>query len=86
MSKAGHRGSTGKDVPEYPAIEARIGENPARFLVDPDETTYAVIRGIEDVKRLDCWFAIEEDLGPRKEVLAALNERREALSAGETDE
>ena len=63
MSKARRRGSTGKDGPEYPAIEARIGENPARFLVYPDETTYAVIRGIEGEKRLDCWFAIEEDKG-----------------------
>ena len=86
MSKAGRRPGRPSDRPEYPAIEARIGEDPARYLYEPDETTFAVIRGINDETRLDCWFAIEEDLGPRKEVLVALNDRREAIQDGDGDE
>lgn len=73
------RSSTDNEGPRYPAIRTRIDEDPARYLADPDETTYAVIRGIEDEMRLDCWFAVEEDLGPREEVLTVLNERREAI-------
>ena len=45
----------------FQSIEQRLGEDLARLLVDPDK------------KRLDCWFAVKEDLGPRENVLAALN-------------
>ncbi|MDZ7850056.1 MAG: hypothetical protein U5K70_04320 [Halodesulfurarchaeum sp.] len=86
MSKAGRRPSTADDRPRVPAIAARIGEDPAKYLHEPDETTFALIRGIDDETRLDCWFAIEEDLGPRPEVLAVLNKRREALKDGDRDE
>ena len=79
MSKTGRRSASDDDRPRYPAIAKRIGEDPARYLADPNETTYAVIRGITDETRLDCWFAVEEDLGPREDVLAALNDRRKAI-------
>ncbi|UWG46564.1 hypothetical protein HSRCO_0265 [Halanaeroarchaeum sp. HSR-CO] len=83
MSKAGRRLDVEDDErPRYPAIAKRIGEDPARYLAEPDKTTYAVIRGITDGTRLDCWFAVEEDLGPREDVLAALNERRAAIREG----
>lgn len=85
MSKTGRRTASDEDRPRYPAIAKRIGEDPARYLIDPNETTYVVIRGITDETRLECWFAVEEGLGPRKDVLAALNERREAIREGEDE-
>lgn len=77
MSKASRQGTM--DYPEFPDVQEEIGENPARYLLEPNETTYAVIRGISDPDRLDAWFRVEEELGPRKKVLQALNDQREAI-------
>ena len=79
--RAAHR----SDRPRYPDVQAEVGEDPARYLHQLDETTFARIRGIIDEDVLDAWFEVETDIGPRKEVIAALNARRAAL-AEEEDE
>ena len=65
--------------PRYPDLVEAIGEDPARYLHQPDDTTFARIRGIVDEDVLDAWFSVETDLGPRRKVIAALNARRAAL-------
>ena len=81
-----HRSSHRVTRPQYPRIQAEIGEDPARFLHEPNETTWARIRGIVDLEVLDAWFEVETDLDPRREVIRALNQRRAALQDGESDE
>jgi hypothetical protein len=81
---------------EYPEVAAEIGEDPARFLdypiIEPDQNSSpmllakARIRGIESLDVVDGWFEVETSLdrGPRKKVLAMLNQRRAQLE--ETDQ
>lgn len=77
-----HRSPHRSDRPQYPDIAEAIGEDPARYLHQLDETTFAGIRGIVDEDVLDAWFEVEVELGPRKKVIAALNARRAALETG----
>jgi hypothetical protein len=77
------RSSHRSDRPRYPDIQAEIGEDPARYLHHVDETTFARIRGIADSAVLDAWYSVEEDIGPRRRVIAALNARRAALDDGD---
>lgn len=75
------------DRPTYPELEEEIGEDPARYLHDPDETTWARIRGIVREDVLDAWYEVETDLGPRRRVIRALNQRRKVLDgSGESDD
>jgi hypothetical protein len=71
--------STG-DRPQYPDLAEEIGEDPARYLHDPDMTTWARIRGITSERVLEAWFTVEEDLGPRRDVVKRLNQRRQELA------
>lgn len=68
------------DRPRYPGLVEEIGEDPASYLHQLDETAFARIRGIVDEDVLDAWFEVEVELGPRKKVIAALNARRAALN------
>ena len=81
--------------PRYPAVEAEIGEDPARFLWtrstdgrdtgqgDSPELALAMarIRGIRSPATVQAWINVEADLdiGPRKHIIAALNRRKSAL-------
>jgi hypothetical protein len=84
-------------LPELNAAESdRLGENPARFLVEEiaadtgDGTTgeliFARIRGIATTELVDYWEGVERwlamraDREPREDVLEALAERREELA------
>lgn len=84
------------EVPDLNADESdRLGENPARFLVEEitadsgDGTTgeliFARIRGIATHDLVDYWEGVErwlarrEERDPRDDVLEALQERREQL-------
>ena len=84
------------EVPNLNAEEsARLGENPARFLVEEididtgagtsGELIVARIRGIATRELVDYWEGVErwlarqEDRDPRDNVLDALQERREEL-------
>jgi hypothetical protein len=77
---------------EYPKVAAAIGEDPARFLdcpiSAPDQersspmlVAKARIRGIESLDVVDGWMEVETSLdrGPRKKVIAMLNQRRAQL-------
>lgn len=72
---------------EYPEIKERIGEDPARFLDadldDEDSAALAAarIRGIRSVDVVQGWIEVEADLdrGPRRDVMAALNQRKSAI-------
>jgi hypothetical protein len=76
----------------FPEVAAAIGEDPARFLdcsiSPPDQgrsspmlTAKARIRGIESLDVVDGWMEVETSLdrGPRKKVVAMLNQRRAQL-------
>lgn len=72
------------DRPTYPDIAAEFGEDPARFLDNPTGDgvpglAFARIRGIESLDLLRKWFAVETDLGPRRDAIAALNQRQRQL-------
>ncbi|PHQ46537.1 hypothetical protein DJ68_06830 [Halorubrum sp. C3] len=86
------------EVPNLNAEEsARLGENPARFLVEEididtgagttGELIVARIRGIATRELVNYWEGVErwlarrEDREPRDDVLDALQERREELEA-----
>ena len=86
------------EVPNLNAEEsARLGENPARFLVEEididtgagtsGELIFARIRGIATRDLVNYWEGVErwlarrEDRDPREEILDALQERREDLEA-----
>lgn len=85
MSSAyGRPSANDGDRPTYPEVRERIGEDPARYLVDPDMTTWARIRGIATEDVLEEWLAVEEELGPRRKVVKRLNQRRRELDAGES--
>jgi hypothetical protein len=62
------------------------GEEPARFLARPVpsslRTIKARIRGIETVDEIEQWTACEAAIGPRQDVIAALNQRKAELANG----
>ena len=85
-------------VPNLNAEESgRLGENPARFLVEEididtgagtsGELIFARIRGITTRELVDYWEGVErwlarrEGRDPREDVLEALKQRREELEA-----
>lgn len=96
MPATAQHNETGGTVPDLNAEESgRLGENPARFLVEEididtgagtsGELIFARIRGIETRELVDYWEGVErwlarrEDREPRDDVLEALQERREKL-------
>ncbi|OYR72730.1 hypothetical protein [Halorubrum ezzemoulense] len=98
MPATGQHNEQATEVPNLNAEEsARLGENPARFLVEEididtgagttGELIVARIRGIATRELVDYWEGVErwlarrEDREPRDDVLDALQERREELEA-----
>lgn len=96
MPATGQHNETGGTVPDLNAEESdRLGENPARFLVEEididtgagttGELIVARIRGIATRELVDYWEGVErwlarrEEREPREDVLEALQERREVL-------
>lgn len=79
------RRSTPSDRERFPDVKDRIGEDPARFLdialEDTTGTLSARIRGIDFVDVLDEWVQVEAalDRGPRRKVMARLNQRKNWL-------
>lgn len=80
-----HNTDTGADRPRYPEYEDQFGEDPARFLWSPSgdvpRLAIARIRGIVDPDLLDAYQDVEVEIGPRRSVIAALNEREDELEA-----
>lgn len=79
-----HKPAAKVDRPEFPALVEDIGEDPARFLYDPDDQrvdlALARIRGIDYVQVLNAWLAVERRVnGGRPEVTSAIEARREIL-------
>lgn len=70
--------------PTFPALVEDIGEDPARFLHDPDDEkedlAVARIRGIDYVQVLNAWLAVERRLnGGRANIIRAIETRRQYL-------
>ena len=76
-------GTTGTDIPEYPTLVERLGENPARFLCT-DMSPWPILRGIEDFERASAYLAVAraEDCDDR--VIEALETTVERLREGST--
>jgi len=96
MPATGQHNEQSTETPNLNAEEsARLGENPARFLVEETdidtgagtsgELIFARIRGIATRELVDYWEGVERWLArregrePRDDVLDALQERREEL-------
>jgi hypothetical protein len=89
------RATADPDRETFPEVADEIGEDPARFLdnplVVPGESSpmllaKARIKGIADTDTIEAWIDVETrlDRGPRKKVIALLNQRRAQLE--ETDQ
>ena len=74
-------GTATRDIPEYPNLVDRLGENPARFLCT-DMSPWPILRGIEDFERASAWLAVAraEDCDDR--VIKALENTKAALREG----
>lgn len=87
-------GGPTRDREQFPAVEERIGEDPARFLdypEDPDRLrlAYARIRGIDRQEVIVEWLRVERELerGPRETVIGWIQERnRELVERGDRDD
>lgn len=74
------------DRRRYRNIEAKYGEDPARFLAEGlDLDPRPRIRGIESLELLQKWQEVELEVGPRKAVIAAINARKDELEANSVD-
>lgn len=72
--------TSGQRYDTYPFIRQRIGENPARFLSEnTDLNPVPRIRGIKSFDVIDAWFEVEQDIGPRREIVKHLNRQRRYL-------
>lgn len=91
------RGQPGtRDYPEFPAIEAEIGYNPAKWLHTQSEsglksgigqtpevaTAMAIVKGIDDPKEIAYWLHVEKRTRDRQHVKKKLNQRRLAIKHG----
>lgn len=69
-----------RDRERFPAVEEQISEDPARFLdvESIDRTMHSRIQGIDFLEVADAWIQVEAELerGPRKPVIAKLNQRK----------
>lgn len=86
MTPHGRPTATDEDRPQYPGLADEIGEDPARYLHNPDMTTWARIRGLETDREINVWIQVEEDIGPRRTVMKRLNQRRAELREQHADE
>lgn len=71
-------GDASEDRPEYPRIQKRFGENPARFLDSGMDPTPR-IRGITDLGLANCYVQVARDLDCRRRVIEACERRRDYL-------
>ena len=81
MTVYAHDGSDGR-TNRFPDIEARHGEDPARFLEANKDLALARIHGIRDVELLQAFRAVEKQItdGGRSDVLEAIAERERELT------
>lgn len=82
--------------PDFPAIKAEIGYNPAVWLhtrsqsgLDTGQgqtpelaTAMAIVKGIDDPEELAYWFQVERRCRDREHVIRKLDERRRAITHG----
>lgn len=79
------------DVPSFPDVEQRLGDNPAKWLLNcrrnggVTPTVQSLLDGMESLERLDGWIEVERQLGPAVFLLEALAARRRELLADRGD-
>ena len=71
-------GTTGTDIPEYPNLVERLGENPARFLCS-DMSPWPMVRGIKSFERASAWLAVARAEDCDRRVVEALETTVERL-------
>ena len=76
-------GTATRDIPEYPTLVERLGENPARFLCS-DMSPWPILRGIEDFERASAYLAVARSEGVDERVVTALEQLVEQLREGST--
>lgn len=80
MPDAIGRRASQRDRERFPEVAAEIDEDPARFLDADgiDRTMHSRIQGIDFLEVADAWIQVEAALerGPRKQVIAKLNQRK----------
>ena len=76
-------GTATRDIPAYPTLVERLGENPARFLCS-DMSPWPILRGIEDFERASAYLAVARSEGVDERVVTALEQLVEQLREGST--
>ena len=71
-------GTATRDIPEYPNLVDRLGENPARFLCT-DMSPWPILRGIEDFERASAYLAVARSEDVDERVVEALEQLVERL-------
>ena len=74
-------GTATRDIPSYPNLVDRLGENPARFLCT-DMSPWPILRGIEDFERASAYLAVARSEGVDERVVEALENTKAALREG----
>ena len=74
-------GTTASEIPSYPNLESRIGENPARFLCT-DLNVWPLIRGLRSFERASAWLAVARAEDCDRRVVRALESVVERLREG----
>ena len=74
-------GTTASEIPSYPTLVERLGENPARFLCT-DMSPWPMVRGLRSFERASAYLAVAraEDCDDR--VIEALETTVERLREG----
>ena len=74
-------GTASQDIPSYPNLVDRFGENPARFLCT-DMSPWPMVRGIEDFERASAYLAVARSEDVDERVVTALEQLVEQLREG----
>lgn len=71
-------GPSDRDLPSYPSIAERIGEDPARYLV-VDIDVSPRIRGMTDLGVVNGWLQVARDLDADQKVIDQLERRQDFI-------
>ena len=74
-------GTATRDIPSYPTLEERLGENPARFLCT-DMSPWPILRGIKSFERASAYLAVARAEDVDGQVVEALETTVERVREG----
>lgn len=78
----GHeRPDSGPSRPEFPDLQEKIGEDPARYLSDQtDMSPWPRLRGISSEEEAAAWLAVARSLESSSKIQTYLEQRKDQLS------